>query len=145
MTAPTDPKNLGEQHVESPRDPEFRADRYSVPLAIVPPNIIGFSSCEIAPGLEIRRAAQADNDRLGELNKTWASMLAMAHVAPLRHSSYFICIDQQLYGHHVEQKIMAIGKKTDPNFKTIGNVGGIYKMIVTAMHLFKPFQLVPTQ
>src|SRR5208283_5161390 len=98
-----------------PLDPDFPAKRHVVPLCIAFPNKIGFSSCIIAPGLEIREATQADTDRLSELNKIWASTLTMMQVVPLVHLSHVIYIDEQIYGRHVEQKITdAFGEHSDP-------------------------------
>ncbi len=154
MTTPPDPTErpteLSERYAEPARDPDFPAKRHTVPLAVAFPNVIGFSACIIAPGLEIREATQTDTDRLGELNKTWASTLSMMHMVPLARSSHVICIDEQLYGHHVEQQIRyamgkgnghhvkiryTIGKGTEPIFKRF-RIDDIYKMIVTALHLF---------
>jgi len=139
MAAPPDPTGLDERYAEPRRDPDFPAQRHSVPLAVAVPNVIGFSACIIAPGLEIREATQADTDRLGEVNKTWASMLMM-HTVPLARSSHVLCVDEQLYGHHVEQRIRrATGKGTDASFKRLC-IDDIHKMIVIALHLFR---LVP--
>jgi hypothetical protein len=130
---------------ESARDTDFPARRHSVPLAVAFPNAIGFSACIIAPGLEIREATQADTDRLGELNKTWASTLTMMHTVPLSHSSHVICVDEQLYGHHIEQQIRrAMGKGTEPIFKRF-SVDDIYKMIVISLHLFRLVPLYVTR
>ena len=144
MTTPPHTPDLSENHAEPARDPEFPAKRHSVPLAIGFPQVIGFSACKIAPGLEIREATQADADRLTELNKTYASMLTMMQTAPLARTSYVLCIDEQLYGHHVEQKIRATGKSTDPRFKRF-QIEHMYKMIVTALHLFHLVQLSETR
>ena len=114
-------------------------------MAVAFPNIFGFSACIIAPGLEIREATQADTDRLGDLNKTWASTLTMMQIVPLAHSSHVLCIDEQLYGHHIEQQIRrATGKGTDPDFKRF-RIDDIYKMIVTALHLFRLVPLYVTR
>jgi hypothetical protein len=107
MTTPPHTPDLSENHAEPARDLEFPTKRHSVPLAIGFPHVIGFSACKIAPGLEIREATQADADRLTELNKTYASMLTMMQTAPLARTSFVLCIDEQLYGHHVEKKIRA--------------------------------------
>jgi hypothetical protein len=72
MATQPDRTDLSERYAEPARDTDFPAKRHSVPLAVAFPNVIGFSACIIAPGLEIREATQADTDRLGELNKTWA-------------------------------------------------------------------------
>jgi hypothetical protein len=130
---------------EPARDPDFPAKRHSVPLAVASPNIIGFSVCPIAPGLEIREATQADTDRLGDLNKTWASTLTMMQIVPLAHSSHVLCIDEQVYGHHAEQQIRrATGKETDPTFKRF-HIDDVQKMIVTALHLFRLVPLFNTR
>lgn len=145
MTIPPDPTDLSERYAEPPRDPQFPAQRHTVPLAVAFPNVIGFSACIIAPGLEIREATQTDTDRLGELNKTWASTLSMMHTVPLARSSHVICIDEQLYGHHIEQQIhRATGKGTEPYFKRF-RIDDIYKMIVTALHLFRLVPLYVTR
>jgi len=145
MTTPLEPTGLSERDAAPARDPDFPAMRHSVPLAVAFPNVIGFSTCAIAPGLEIREANQADTDRLGEINRTWASMLTTMHTVPLASSSHVLCIDEQLYGHHVEQKILsASGKRTDPEFKRF-RVDDVYKMIVVALHLFRPCPLYITR
>jgi len=145
MTVKPEPTDLSERDAEPARDQEFPAKRHIVPLAVVPPNIIGFSVCKIAPGLEIRKATQGDTDRLAEINKTYASTLAMMHTVPLARSSYVICIDEQIYGHYLEQKILGENKKpTDPSFKRL-QVADSYKMIVTALHLFCLVPLLTTR
>jgi hypothetical protein len=68
----------------------------------------------------------------------------MMQTAPLAPTSYVLCVDEQLYGHHVEQKLRAAGKSTDPHFKRF-QVEHIYKMIVTALHLFRLVQLSETR
>jgi hypothetical protein len=145
MVTQPDRTDLSERYAEPARDTGFPAKRHSVPLAVAFPNVIGFSACIIAPGLEIREATQADTNRLGELNKTWASTLTMMHTVPLAHSSHVICIDEQLYGHYVEQQIRrATGKVTEPIFKRF-RVDDIYKMIVIALHLFRLVPLYVTR
>jgi hypothetical protein len=140
MTTPPEPTGA-----TPARDPDFPAMRHTVPLAVAFPNVFGFSACVIAPGLEIREATQADTDRLGQLNKTWASMLTTMHTVPLASSSHVLCIDEQLYGHHVEKKILTeTGNRTDPRFKRF-RVDDIYKMIVTALHLFRLCPLYVTR
>ena len=145
MAALPDPTGLSEPYAAPPRDPDFPALRHSVPLAIAFPNLIGFSACTIAPGLEIREATQADTDGLGELNKTWASTLMLMRMAPLTHSSHVLRIDEQLYGHHVEQRIRrATGNGTDAVYRR-HCIDDIYKMIVTALHLFRLVPLYSTR
>jgi hypothetical protein len=142
MTTP--PDTPAENHAEPARDPEFPAKRHRVPLALGFPKVLEFSACRIAAGLEIREATQADTDLLTELNKTYASMLTMMHTVPLERTSYVLCIDEQLYGHHVEQKLRATGKSTDPRFKRF-QIEHIYKMIITALHLFRLVQIYETR
>jgi hypothetical protein len=133
-------------NVRPGRNPDFPAKRYNVPLAIHAPQVVvGFSACKIAPGLEIRETTQADIDRLHELNKTWASNLAMMHTVPLAQSSHMIWIDEQAYGHYIDQKILlSTGKTTDPAFKRL-LVDDIYKMLVVALHLFRLVPLYVTK
>ena len=145
MTTRPDPTDLSERYVDPPRDHDFPAKRHTVPLAIGFPNVIGFSACIIAPGLEIREATQTDIDRLDELNKTWASTLSRMHMVPLARSSHVICIDEQLYGHYVEQQIhRETGKSTELRLKGF-RIDDIYKMIVTALHLFRLVPLYVTR
>jgi hypothetical protein len=94
--------------------------------------------------LEIREATNADINRLGDVNKIWASTLTQMHMVPMAHSSHFICIDEQLYGHHIEQKIRAAGQSTDSQFKRFF-VDDIYKMIVIALHIFRIVPLYSTR
>ena len=148
MTTRPDPTDLSERYVDPPRDHDFPAKRHTVPLAIGFPNVIGFSSaCIIAPGLEIREATQTDIDRLDELNKTWASTLSRMHMVPLARSSHVICIDEQLYGHYVEQNKPLVGRPEKvQNSASKGFASMIsIKMIVTALHLFRLVPLYVTR
>lgn len=96
MTTTPNTPEYAEKHAEPARDPEFRAKRHRVPLALGFTKVLEFSVCKIAPGLEIREATPADTDLLTELNKNYASMLTMMHTVPLELTSYVLCIDEQL-------------------------------------------------
>ena len=144
MTPPPSEPDPSKRDADATRDRDFPAKRHVVPLPVYAPNALGFSTCTIAPGLEIRESTQADKDLLAELNRIHAPTLTLMHTVPLLDLKYLICVDEQVYGHVLEQKIVNTGNHTDLGFKRF-HLDDIYKMIVTALHLFYLVPLLPTR
>jgi hypothetical protein len=135
---------LDDLQAEFPALGEFPARRHTVPLGIAFPPKLGFSKCEIAPGLEIRECTEADKQLLKSVNETFSSQITRMHTVPILHDSHVICVDEQLYGRYVEHKIKReLGRHTDPRFRRL-TIDDIFKMVVTSLNLFQLFPLYAT-
>jgi Apea-like HEPN len=124
--------------------PQFSALRHYVPLGVAFPSKLGFSTCRIAPGLEIRGCSDADRRLLRRVNEESSSVIALMHVVPIRHESHVICIDEQAYGQYIGEKIVRELKRPVRPFAWAFNVSDIFKMIVVSLNLFQLFPLYRT-
>jgi hypothetical protein len=128
----------------SDQPPQLSALRHYVPLGVAFLPNLGFSKCRIAPGLEIRECTDRDKQLLRRVNKDCSSMIAQMHAVPIRHESHVICIDEQIYGQHIAEKIAAeLQRPANPLFPLF-NVSDVFKMIVVSLNLFQLFPLYPT-
>jgi hypothetical protein len=84
---------------------DFAAMRHTVPVGVPFPSILGFTKCEIAPGLEFRIYNDADQQLLEDVNRTWSSMIAAMGTVPKSRFSHALIIEEQVYGRHVENHI----------------------------------------
>jgi hypothetical protein len=124
--------------------PQFSAMRHYIPLGVAFPSKLGFSTCRIAPGLEIRECSEVDKQLLRRVHKESSSVIALMHVVPIQHESHVICIDEQVYGQHIADKIVAeLGRPASPFFPLF-SVSDVFKMIVVSLNLFQLFPLYPT-
>src|SRR5262249_35432714 len=111
------------------------------------PSCVGFTPCEIAPGLVIRESADADRDLLRHVNDTWLSMIHTMHTVPFLadHLSHIISIDEALYGPHVAQRIaLDLGTGALPPGVNRLMIDDIFKMLVISLNLFHIFPLYST-
>jgi len=123
---------------------EFSAIRHTVPLGVALPFKLGFSVCKIAPGLEIRECAEAEKELFKHVSETWGTVISSMHAVPILNHSHIICIDERLYGQHVEQ---ALGREPGLRLPVLFRrlfIDDIFKMIVTSLNLFAIFPLYPS-
>jgi hypothetical protein len=118
--------------------------RHYVPLGVAFIPKLGFSTCKIAPGLEIRECTDGDKQILRRVNKESGSMIAVMHAVPIQHESHVICIDEQIYGQHIADKIAAELQRPANRLFPLFSVPDVFKMIVVSLNLFQLFPLYPT-
>jgi len=131
------------------RPPQFSAMHHSamrhyVPLGVAFLPQLGFSTCKIAPGLEVRECSEGDKHLLKRVNKESSSMITLMHAVPIQHDSHVICIDEQVYGQHIADKITAELQRQPNHLFPLFSVHDVFKMIVVSLNLFQLFPLYPT-
>ena len=121
----------------------FLSKRHYIPLSVPFPVMLGFSTCKIAPGLEIRECGDTDNTLLDRVGKEWSKAITVMHTVPIQNASHIICVDEQIYGEHIEQKIrVELQRPTKPTSHQL-NIEYIFKMILIALNLLRLFPIYP--
>jgi hypothetical protein len=124
--------------------PQFSAMRHYIPLGVAFPPKLGLSTCRIAPGSEIRQCSEGDKQLLRRINKESSSVIALMDVVPIRHESHVICIDEQVYGQHIADKIADELERPASRLFPLFSVPDVVKMIVVSLNLFQLFPLYRT-